>query len=251
MRPSQMALIAATAAVLISACAKATPSPVVSPAAVPDTVVMVDTVRVTVESPADAEMEARVGLLEIQLLERDVRLEQMQEQLDVTRQEVVRNLAKLQSQANRAEAASGMSESEIALQALGRVPGGEELLEFSQAEAMIAESATQFANENYGGALYLSTQARTLARAGQSRFAGTRGESMRAGETRFATSVPLQTTQRANIRSGPGLSFDVLVTLDEATPLVGHSYTSQWIRAVDEQGREGWVFHTLVAARAR
>jgi hypothetical protein len=210
----------------------------------------VDTIRVPTESAADAALEEQVGLLQIQLLERDARLANMQEQLDAIRQEVVRNLAKLQSQASRAEAASGMAEAEIALETLGRVDGGNDLAEFAQAGALIAESSAEFSNENYGGAVYLASQARALARSGQSRVSGA-GAGLRPGETLFATPVPLWTAQRSNVRRGPGLNFDVDFTLDEATPLVGQSYTSQWVRAVDDQGREGWIFHTLVTARAR
>jgi len=222
-----------------------------APPSVVDTVVVVDTVRVETEASADAELQTQVARLQIQLLERDVRLEGMQEQLDATRQEVVRNLAKLQSQASRAEAASGMAEAEIALQALGRVQGGTNLPEFDEAQSRIGESTAEFGTENYGGALYLATQARALVRTGQSRLRGAGASSLLAGESLFAVPVPLETVQRTNVRSGPGLTFDVQFTLDEAAAVVGHSYTSQWVRVVDEQGREGWVFHTLVKGRAR
>jgi SH3-like domain-containing protein len=51
------------------------------------------------------------------------------------------------------------------------------------------------------------------------------------------------------VRSGPGLGFGVEFTLDSGAAVVGQSYTSQWVRVVDEGGREGWVFHTLVSSR--
>jgi len=47
-----------------------------------------------------------------------VQLRELQEQLDATRLELVRNMARLQTQATRAEAASGMAEAEIALATL-------------------------------------------------------------------------------------------------------------------------------------
>ncbi len=250
MRSQFLVPFVAAGAVAASSCAPSAvsqgPTPVAPP--VVDTIIRVDTVRITTEAAADAELEAQVGLLQIQLLERDVRLREVQEQRDAARQEVVRNLAKLQSQASRAEAASGISEAEIALQALGRVPGGGDLPEFSEAQALIEESSTEFAAENYGGALYLATQARTLARTGQSRHSRAAGESLRAGETLFSAPVPLKTTQRSNVRGGPGLNFAVEMTLDPETPVTGQSYTTQWVRIVDSEGREGWIFHTLVTA---
>lgn len=250
--PSRLFCLAALACTAAACAPKAVPlSPQPALRSVVDTVLVVDTVRVETEASADAELQAQVARLQIQLLERDVRLGGIQEQLDATRQEVVRNLAKLQSQASRAEAASGMAEAEIAPQALGRVQGGTNLPEFGEAQARMGESTAEFGAENYGGALYLATQARALVRTGQSRQRGAGAASLQAGESLFAVPVPLQTVQRTNVRSGPGLSFDVRFTLDDAAAVVGHSYTSQWVRVIDDQGREGWVFHTLVRGRAR
>ena len=64
----------------------------------------------------------------------------------------------------------------------------------------------------------------------------------------FALPVPLETARRSNIRSGPGLGFGVLVTLDPGTRLVGHSYTEEWVRITSELGPDGWIFHNLVTS---
>jgi hypothetical protein len=206
--------------------------------------IRVDTVRVA--SQADAELEERVALAQLRLLEKDVQLEELQAQLDETRQEVVRNMAKLQSQASRAEAASGIAEAEIALEALRGAVGGRDLTEFAQTESLLEQSSTEFEGENYGGALYLASEARAQARNGQARLRSGVGQTMRAGEALFVVPVPLQTSGRSNVREGPGLNFGVLFTLEEDMGVVGQSYTSQWVRVVDGQGRGGWIFHTLV-----
>lgn len=241
-----------TGAVLGVGCSQSgTPAGGPSPAG-SDTVLVVDTVRIAAEASTDPATEARIARLELMLLERDARLREMQATLDATRQEVVRNLAKLQTQASRAEAASGLAEAEIALQTLGRMEGGMALSEYGQARARIVESSTEFGLENYGGALYLASEARALARSGQTRLSRNRDGALHAGETLFATEVPLRTgAQRANVRSGPGLSFEIVHTLEEDTPLTGQSYTSEWVRVVDDRGREGWIFHTLVTAPVR
>jgi len=235
-------------AMLSAACAPPTPSAPAAPAPpVVDTVAMVDTVRIEIEAQADAALEDRVARLQIQVLERDVLLAELQSQLDATRLELVRNMARLQTQASRAEAASGMAEAEIAIATLSRVPGGESLPEFQRAEELFLQSSAEFDNENYGGALYLATNVRTAVRSGQARLGG--GGSLLDGEEMFAVPVPLQTTNRSNVRSGPGLTFDVVFTADPASALTGQSYTSQWVHIVDDQGREGWIFHTLVTSR--
>jgi hypothetical protein len=211
-------------------------------------VVRVDTVRVE-SGAASPELQDRLARLQIQLFEREVQLRELQDQLESTRLELVRNMARLQTQASRAEAASGMAEAEIAMGSLRRSPGAGSLPELERAAELFRQSSAEFASENYGGALYLATQVRTLVRAGQARLRG-RGEGTRAaGETVFAVPVPLSTTSRANVRAGPGTTFAVAFTLDPSTPVTGQSYTSQWIRVVDQQSREGWIFSTLVTSR--
>lgn len=233
------------------ACASTGSSPGVGPATVAaaDTVVLTDTVVVEGQNP---ELEARVARLEIMLLERDARIADLTGVLAETRQEVVRNLAKLQSQASRAEAASGLAEAEIALQTVGRMSGARNLSSYAEATAALEEGSQAFAEENFGGALYLATQARSLAAGVRSRLDAGSGDELRPGETVFATPVPLRTTdQRANVRRGPGLEHGVVATLDAATLVVGQSYTDEWVRIEDDEGREGWIFHTLVVARSR
>jgi multidrug efflux pump subunit AcrA (membrane-fusion protein) len=115
------------------------------------TVVRVDTVRAAAaESP---ELQNRLARLQIQLLERDVQLRELEEQLGTTRLELVRTMARMQTQATRAEAASGMAEAEIALGTLRRAPEGATPPELARTDGLFLMSSKEFAQENYGGAL--------------------------------------------------------------------------------------------------
>jgi hypothetical protein len=234
-----------------AACAQPAPAPPPAPVVTVDTVtvVRVDTVRVETAAAVSPELQDRLARLQIQLLERDVQLQDLQEQLESTRLELVRNMSRLQTQASRAEAASGMAEAEIAVATLRRAPGAAALPELARADELSRASSAEFGTENYGGALYLATQVRALVRAGQARLRGRADGALEAGETVFAVPVPLSTTGRANVRAGPGTNFAVAFTLDPSTPLTGQSYTSQWIRVVDPQSREGWIFNNLVTSR--
>jgi len=209
-----------------------------------DTVVLVDTLEV--RSGPDPALEQRVAGLQLQVFERDAQVEDLQRQLDAARQEVVRGMARLQTVASRAEAASVLAEAEIALRAVTEVGGDEEPPEATQALRLMVLSLAEFEDENYGGALYLASQARRLARAGEFRLTGGGQVERFPGEVLFALSLPLETAQRSNVREGPGLSFSVLFTLDPSIPVVAHSYTELWVRITDEAGRDGWIFHNLV-----
>ena len=228
--------------VSLPACAAGTPA--AAPAPMPDTVVVVDTVEVP--AAPDRELERRVATLQLQLLERTAQVTDLQRQLDAARQEIVRAMARLQTLASRAEAASVMAEAEIALEAVTGAAGDEEMPAVTQARNLLVLSTTEFANENYGGALYLASQARRVARAGEGQLTSGEERSRQPGEVLFALPLTLETARRSNVRAGPGLGFGVLFTLDPATPVMGHSHTERWVRITDDQGRSGWIFHNLV-----
>jgi uncharacterized protein YgiM (DUF1202 family) len=207
--------------------------------------VRVDTVYRTV-SARDPALEQRVARLELRVLEKAAEVEQLQARLDEARREVVRSMAKLQTIASRAEAASGMAEAELAMQTLkNAAPQSPEL---SQARSLLQQSNDEFGKENYGGALYLATQAKSVIVGGQNRVASTpeRG-SLRAGEILFALPLKLETQGKSNVREGPGTTFRILFTLETGSAVIAHAYADQWVRISDEGGRTGWVFYNLIA----
>src|SRR3990172_7814993 len=121
----------------------------------------------------DREQERRIAAMELQLLAKDAQIDGLTRQLDDARQEVVRAMARLRTLATRAEAASGMAEAELAVQSL-RAKAERSPPERGPGAQRLTLSGGEFANENYGGALYLANQAKAAARAGGSRVAAQR-----------------------------------------------------------------------------
>ncbi len=233
----------------LAACRGSTPAPEVVPAATPQPApeaTRVDTVRVAV---ADPELEQRATRLALRLLEREAEVEELQRRLDEARREVVRSMAKLRTLATRAEAASAMAEAEIALQSLRAAAGTQEVPDLDDARRLLDMSAAEFNKQNYGGALYLANQAKTTALGGAGRLRESERAALRPGEARFALPLKLQLTGRTNVREGPGTGYRVLFTLDAGAQLVGVSYAGEWIRVMDEAGRDGWVIYNRIARR--
>ncbi|MGH7606109.1 MAG: SH3 domain-containing protein [Gemmatimonadales bacterium] len=197
----------------------------------------------------DTALEQRAARLELRLFEKEAEVEELQSQLDDARREVVRAMAKVQSLATRAEAASGMAEAEIALQALRGGGSAAAIPEVGQAMQLLDLAATEFDRRNYAGALYLAIQAKSAAAAGRGRLAiGDRG-TPRAGEIPFALPLRVETTERSNVRDGPGSGFAVVFTLDAGAPLIAYSHVDQWVRVTDDSGRPGWIFQGLIGRR--
>ena len=213
-----------------------------------------DTARVTQRAPTvvrDTALEQRAARLELRVLEQEAQVDELQSRLDDARREVVRAMAKLQSLATRAEAASGMAEAEIALQALRSANGNNSPAspEYEQGSQLLRLATTEFDQQNYAGALYLATEAKNAAAAGRGRVASDDRSATRRGEVPFALPLRLQTTGRANVREGPGAGFKVLFTLETGAPIVAYSYVEQWVRIRDDSDRPGWIHQTLIDRR--
>lgn len=202
----------------------------------------------------DTVTEQRAARLELKVLEQEAQVAELQTRLDDARREVVRAMAKLQSLATRAEAASGMAEAEIALQALRSANSNNTQSpppEYTQGTQLLQLATTEFDQQNYAGALYLANEAKKAAAAGQGRVASDdrSGGSARKGEVPFALPLRLQTTGRANVREGPGSGYKVLFTLESGVPIVAYSYVEQWVRIRDDSDRSGWIHQTLIDRR--
>jgi uncharacterized protein YgiM (DUF1202 family) len=155
-------------------------------------------------------------------------------------------MAKLQSLATRAEAASGMAEAEIALDSL-KAPGGQQPPpEVAQGARLLQLSTAEFNKQNYGGALYLANQAKIAAGAGHGRLANIDAAPLRPGEVVLALPLRLRTVSTGNVREGPGTDYKVLFTLEPHSEVVGYSYVDTWLRVSNEAGRGGWIYYTLV-----
>lgn len=195
----------------------------------------------------DPEIERRVARLELRVLEKETQVEQLQTRLDDARDEVVRTMAKLQTLASRAEAASAMAEADVALQTFRALDGARSLPEMAQATRLMQQSTSEFGRENYGGALYLANQAKATTAAGTSRLTGANRGAARAGETPFAVPLRLKVATNGNVREGPGTNFPVVFEATAGEPLTAYAYSDEWVRVADEAGRTGWIFRALIA----
>lgn len=237
MRGSASVLI--LTALLGLGCAQKSPGPAPSPASSPSA---------RAAAAARADLERRAARLEVGLLEKEAQVDELRTRLEEARQEVVRAMAKLQTLASRAEAASGMAEAEVALRSLGSTGPGS-APEAEQASRLLREASTEFDRENYGGALYLANQAKPLAAAGKRRLAADERGSDRPGEKAFELPIPLKAIGAGNVRQGPGTNSPLAFAVQPGDELTGYSYVEEWIRISDQAGRGGWIYRKLITRR--
>jgi hypothetical protein len=191
----------------------------------------------------------RVSVLELRLLEKDAQVEDLQSRLEETRTAVVKARSQVQTANGRAGAASGMAEAEVALRSLRSIapPQYPDVL---QATRLLRQSSGAFDKKNYGGAIFLAGQAKTVALSATSRLgAGNRLRNARTGEALFAVPIRLKVTVAGSVRDRPGAKSPVVFPAELGAPLTGLSYVDDWIRVTDDRRRTGWINRAMVARR--
>jgi SH3-like domain-containing protein len=117
---------------------------------------------------------------------------------------------------------------------------------------VLRQASQAFDAENFGGAVYLATQAKRAASAGRGRLAETAGTATRPNERPFALPVPLTTTSNANLRESPTGSATVVTRVAAGTALTAYSYEQEWLKVATAEGVSAWVHQSVVrSASAR
>ena len=236
----RLAALPTLVAALLTAACSGEPPVVTAPEPGVETVVEVQPAPTRRAAPDNSAAERRIASLELQLLEKGAQVENLQEQLDEARREVVRSMARLQSVASRAEAASGIAEAELALQSM---PDNAEIRKLTEL------ASAEFEEEHWGGALWVANQAKSAALEARGRLAEVDDGALRPYERSLALPLELETTTGANVRSGPGTGFGVVYTLAPQSRVVAYSSAEQWLRIVDDSGRRGWISQNLIRGR--
>jgi hypothetical protein len=204
----------------------------------------------TKQTAVAQDLDGKLAKLQLLSLEKELQKKELNAKLEEAMLEVVRAKAKLRSLETKAETVSALAEGEIALKAL-RTNGGDEdnNAKAAKADELLKASAVELKKENYAGALYLATQAKTLIREDQERSKEREKKALMAGELAFATPLPLQTVGQTKVKEGPSLDSKALFAVQQGTPFVGYSFKGPWVRVRAEDGRGGWVYYKLVDAR--
>ena len=201
------------------------------------------------------ELETRVGERDLRILQKDALIQELEERLlaqqrslDNAIQEVVRAKAKQRSVGSRAQAASEIAEAEIALKTFRAKAAGTDNRELAQAEHLLKLASGEFRKQNFGGALYLTNQAKSRIKLGVVMLDDQQQVGGLAGETPFAVPVSLTLKATSNLRKGPGLEFEILDVLPKGTLLNGYSFKGSWLRVENGDGTTGWIHQSLVNA---
>ena len=205
--------------------------------------------------PASDLRDRQLAQLQLRILARDadvVRLqsetEEIKQRLDDAILEIVRSKAKLGSLGSRAEAATALSEAELMLASLRREKGAP-ASDLATAQKLLDLSNQEFRNGNFGGAFYLSSNAKTALGAAASRQRGAPAASEASAETRFPVPIKFQFGARGSVRELPRGDSRVVRVGEKGVAILGIANRDRWILVEFEDGARGWAFIDLLAAR--
>jgi hypothetical protein len=193
------------------------------------------------QAAAYRDLEEKLARLHLQGLEKDAEIRALNHKLEAAILEVVRAMAKLRGLSGRAEAASALAETEIALKSMpADVPRAQQLLRLATEE---------FRKQNYDGTVYLTSQVKLLISSRTERPVRGAEAARTDGEQALSPVLALRTSNRSNVREGPGPAFKILFVVERGTPLSAVSYNGVWVRVNTDDGRGGWVHYSLVDQR--
>jgi hypothetical protein len=195
------------------------------------------------------ELDEKLARMHLQALEKDAEIRALNHKLEDAILEVVRAMAKLRGLSGRAEAASNLAETEIALKSVPVEPAlRPKDAELLQAQQLLRMATEEFKKQNYDGTIYLTSQVKTLIKPRTER--PVRAELARIdGEHTLSPVLALRASNRSNVREGPGPTFKILFVVERGTPLSAVSYNGVWVRVKTDDGRAGWVHYSLIDQR--
>jgi len=120
-------------------------------------------------APAPArnpEADREIARLRARVAVRDTEIADLERRLSEAMNEAVRAMARLRTLATRAEAASAVAEAQVTVQ---QVRQRSPRADLQEADRLLHSANTEFEAENYGGAVYLATQAKRSATSAENR----------------------------------------------------------------------------------
>lgn len=202
------------------------------------------------QATANRELEEKLARMHLQALEKDAEIRALNQKLESAILEVVRAMAKLRGLSGRAEAASNLAETEIALKSLPAEPAlRPKDTDLLQAQQLLRMATEEFKKQNYDGTVYLTSQVKMLIKPRADRPVRGAEAARTEGEHSLSLALALRAVNRSNVREGPGPAFKILFIVERGTPLSAVSYNGVWVRVKTDDGRAGWVHYSLIDQR--
>lgn len=183
---------------------------------------------------------------------RDLRTSQREQvkAIQESKREATRAKVKLRRLATQAEAASYIAEVEVALESLrtSRAASAPSPL-LALAQAMLASTATPFAQGDYGLAMDRAAQAEQLIAVVADTQSPSGSRAPVSDQVLLQVPIPLSVTVDGQLRRQPRRGAPISGALKTGSPVLARAYRGSWLRVETDDGRAGWVHQSQLGAR--
>lgn len=176
--------------------------------------------------------------------QREYQRKQAREQQE-TSEEVVRVQKRLRRLATKPSTASAIAEVEVAMENLKQDKSlNSDLALQQQAQSLLDTALTFYKQEKYAAAMNYASQAHEFI----SMVTDQKRKAPYSNRKIVSIHVPiiLRTITNVNLRQDPHSNAKILNILEKDSILITNAYRGNWLRVQTEDGRQGWVSHTLV-----
>lgn len=167
--------------------------------------------------------------------------------LQETTTEAARAKVKLRRLATQADAASAVAEVEVALNTLASSHlASNDAASVAQTRHILAAANAAFDQGDYSGAVELAAQSRQLIDMVSTLRERKLGGLHAVAQATFQIRIPLRVAIDSRRRRQPNAQAAVVDFLKTDEPVVASGYQGQWLKVETADGRQGWIFRTLV-----
>lgn len=185
----------------------------------------------------DAAVYRRAESQRVEYLEREV--ERMRADLSQAENAMIYLESGMRGEHTRADAVSAVAGARVEVEsACERAPWRS--ADCEEARSKLLEAEQQIQRSRMGAAVFFASRAQRIAE-----DVGSEAQVVaRMGDAHFVTG------QRVNLRSGPSTDATILRVLTRSTPVFQERRDGEWVLVRTHSGRVGWIYGSLLDARA-
>lgn len=162
-----------------------------------------------------------------------------------TTREVVRTKAKLRSHSSKAETVANIAEVKTILKTVNGKRMSEQLQQaVYETEQVVAMSVDALTKGDVEKAFNLSHKAQQLTQ--PLRILQRKVPLNNGPDTVLVAPVLMKATKTSNVRTEPGMQYDVRFTLESGTQIMALAYVKNWIQVESDKKGKGWVYSQLL-----
>lgn len=188
-----------------------------------------------------------VGHLRLQLLAKQAEINQLLISHEQALQTAARANTRPRGIDNKADTVAAIAEAAVTIKNAREIAADEQQPALAHAEHLLETSRKEMQAGNLDTASFLAAKALQLAQLPQPLSNSKPADQSTGSEIPFVIPITMVTVRKSNVREMPEIGSKLLFQLAGGIEVKALGYKDLWLRIATEQGREGWIYYSLLA----